>query len=177
MFDFIGQNQDTLKVDFITWTGDNSPHNTWQNSNEEVASYVRNITETLKQSLGPDSKIEVFPALGNHDTWPINVEDLSTPNSNLAINSFKTGFVADHWLSQDEADAMGRFGFYSKQLFGGEVLALNTQACNSMNWWLFKNREDPGGQMEWLEQRLANLEETGRFAYIIGHIPPHECLH
>jgi 2'-5' RNA ligase len=29
MFDFIAENQDILKTDFITWTGDNSAHDTW----------------------------------------------------------------------------------------------------------------------------------------------------
>jgi len=32
MFDFIASNQDTLKTDFITWTGDNSAHNVWDNT-------------------------------------------------------------------------------------------------------------------------------------------------
>ena len=32
MFDFIAENQDELKTDFITWTGDNSAHNIWDNT-------------------------------------------------------------------------------------------------------------------------------------------------
>jgi len=44
MFDFIGENQDTLKTDFITWTGDNSAHNVWDNTNEEITDYVKNVT-------------------------------------------------------------------------------------------------------------------------------------
>lgn len=36
MFEFIANNQEELQTDFITWTGDNSAHNTWNNSNEEV---------------------------------------------------------------------------------------------------------------------------------------------
>lgn len=44
MFDYIADNQDTLKVDFLTWTGDNSAHNVWDNSHEEVTEYTKNIT-------------------------------------------------------------------------------------------------------------------------------------
>jgi hypothetical protein len=36
MWKFIGENQDSLKTDFITWVGDNSAHNVWDNTNEEV---------------------------------------------------------------------------------------------------------------------------------------------
>lgn len=36
MFEFIANNQDTLKTSFITWVGDNSAHNVWDNTNEEV---------------------------------------------------------------------------------------------------------------------------------------------
>ena len=73
MFDFIAENQDQLKTDFITWTGDNSAHNIWDNTQEEITQYTMNITNTLKESLGADSKIEIYPIQGNHDTWPVNV--------------------------------------------------------------------------------------------------------
>ena len=127
MFDFISDNQSTLKTDFITWTGDNSPHNTWENTQEEVAMYVANITATLKESLGTDSTIEIFPALGNHDVWPINTEDLTTPNSNWDINQIKESWVGQNWLSEEEIEQFGKFGYYSKKLRqGGRVLALNT---------------------------------------------------
>ena len=51
MFDYIGDHLDEMKVDFITWVGDNGPHNIWLYSKEEVADYTRNVTSTLKESL------------------------------------------------------------------------------------------------------------------------------
>jgi len=57
MFDFIGSNQDTLKTDFITWVGDNSGHNVWSNTQEEITDYTTNITQSLKDALGPNSTI------------------------------------------------------------------------------------------------------------------------
>jgi len=89
MFDFIGKNQDTLKADFITWVGDNSGHNVWDNTQEEITEYTRNITQTLKDSLGANSTLQVFPIQGNHDTWPVNVQDFSKAGQNWAINHFK----------------------------------------------------------------------------------------
>jgi hypothetical protein len=40
MFDFIVENQSELKTDFVTWTGDNSAHNTWNNTKEEITKYT-----------------------------------------------------------------------------------------------------------------------------------------
>jgi sphingomyelin phosphodiesterase len=73
MFEYIGDNQKELKTDFITWTGDNSAHNVWSNNDDEVTEYTSKITDMLNEALGPDSEIAIFPAMGNHDTWPVNV--------------------------------------------------------------------------------------------------------
>lgn len=73
MFNFIADNQSELKTDFITWAGDNSGHNVWDNTNDEVTKYSYTISDMLNKALGPDSKIAMYPAMGNHDTWPVNV--------------------------------------------------------------------------------------------------------
>jgi len=64
--------KEEINPDFLVWTGDNSAHNVWSNSNEEVIEYMVNITNTIKQELD-DSDIAVLPIQGNHDTWPVNV--------------------------------------------------------------------------------------------------------
>ena len=55
MFEWVANNQDELNIDFITWTGDNSAHNVWDNTQEEITQYTLNITQTLKDALGADS--------------------------------------------------------------------------------------------------------------------------
>jgi hypothetical protein len=91
MFDFIAKNQDTLKTDFVTWVGDNSAHNVWSNTNEEITEYTELITKMLKDQLGSIPDIDFFPIQGNHDTWPVNVQDFGVgPGKNLAINRLKT---------------------------------------------------------------------------------------
>jgi predicted MPP superfamily phosphohydrolase len=147
MFDFIGQNQDELKTSFITWTGDNSAHNIWAENNDEITEYTRNITQTLKDSLGPNSDIEVFPVLGNHDTWPVNVQDFSAPYINYPINHLLDSWQDEHWLSEDEISIFAKYGYYSKPMKfhkKGRVIGMNMQACNNLNWWLMDDREDPG---------------------------------
>lgn len=105
---------------------------------------------TLKESLGPNSTIEVYPSLGNHDTWPVNVQDFSKPYSNWPINHIKGNWSGDNWLNDEEVEMFSQFGYYSKPLPGnlhGKVISINTQACNDLNWWLLDNRQDPGNQI------------------------------
>jgi len=46
-----------------------------------------------------------------------------------------------------------------------------------MNWYLFEDRYDPGNQIQWLQNELAQLEAVNGFAVLILHIPPAECIH
>lgn len=87
-------------IDSIFWTGDNSAHNVWSNSNEEVTNYTQLITNEIKSAFA-GKNIPVYPATGNHDTWPVNVEDFSTPNSNYPINHFVDDWA--EWLGPDAA--------------------------------------------------------------------------
>ena len=60
-----------LKPDVIFWTGDNNPHDVWEESNESVANYTIVMTQIIKDKLkGTD--IAVVPIHGNHDTWPVD---------------------------------------------------------------------------------------------------------
>lgn len=81
MFEWILSHQDELQTDFVIWTGDNSSHNTFNNTWDEVDHYTEYITTlwkntALKFSAKP---IPVYPIQGNHDTWPVDVLDFSKP--------------------------------------------------------------------------------------------------
>ena len=146
MFDYIADNQDTLQVDFLTWTGDNSAHNVWDNSHEEVTEYTKNITQTIKDSF-VNTNIQIYPIQGNHDTWPVNVQNFDEPGTNYEINHFADSWVDTNWLNEDEKKVFVQYGYYRKPFeFSdkGHVIGVNMQACNDLNWWLFKDRNDPG---------------------------------
>ena len=72
----------TIKPDVLFWTGDNSAHNIWSNTDEEVAMYNTVVTDTIKMALeGKD--LPIYPCLGNHDVWPVNIEDFSDKGQNF----------------------------------------------------------------------------------------------
>lgn len=148
MFDWIGTHQETLNLTFATWVGDNSGHNIWSNSNEEITNYTITITEMMKKRMGGKG-IDFFPIQGNHDTWPVNVESFAEEYGNYALNKFG-GYWDDEkagWLTVEQVDKLKQFGFYSKPMKHnpkGTVIGLNTQACNNLNWDLLADRQDPG---------------------------------
>lgn len=74
-----------IKPDVIFWTGDNSSHNIWDNTVEEVTEYTQIVTNIIKDAI-KDTEITVLPIHGNHDTWPVDSQDFTTPNSNYSIN-------------------------------------------------------------------------------------------
>ncbi|TNV81201.1 hypothetical protein FGO68_gene7320 [Halteria grandinella] len=52
------------------------------------------------------------------------------------------------------------------------LIVLNTQACNTFNLGLLKEKSDAGGQLNWLQIRLAQAKTDSMHVFIIGHIPP-----
>ena len=58
-----------ISPDAIFWTGDNSAHTVWNNTEEEITNDTKVITDMIKVAIkGKD--ISVLPIQGNHDTWP-----------------------------------------------------------------------------------------------------------
>jgi hypothetical protein len=70
MLEFIEENFDSLNIDFITWTGDNSAHNIWDKTQEETIQISKTITDLIKNGIKNYPKIAVYPAIGNHDLFP-----------------------------------------------------------------------------------------------------------
>ena len=142
----------------MVWTGDNTAHNVWDNTADETTIYTVTVTNMIKQAL-KDSNITVLPIQGNHDTWVEEIEDFETPNYNYEINNFKTYW--EDWLDDQAMEQFGKYGYYSMDIklqngkelpAGSKVIALNTQACNSFNWYIYAERDDPGGMFDWLKK-------------------------
>jgi hypothetical protein len=145
-------------IDAVFWTGDNSPHNTWNNKQDEVTNYTRLVSQELYKYFANDAAM--FPAIGNHDTWPVNVQDFSLPRNNVNINGFAQDWV--EWIGEDAALEFYDYGYCSipfklangKEVKGSRVLSINTNVSNSENWYLPGFKNDPGQHIEWLEAQL-----------------------
>ena len=53
-------------------------------------------------------------------------------------------------------------GFYAVQFSRKlRIISLNMQYCDNLNFWLYLNSTDPGGQLAWLVDELTWAEENG----------------
>jgi sphingomyelin phosphodiesterase len=93
--------RDEIVPDMFFWTGDNSPHNVWGNDNQEVGNATYNITVAIQRAF-KNSNISVYPIQGNHDTWPVNVQDFTTADTNIPINEFSGSWA--QWLDKETLD-------------------------------------------------------------------------
>jgi len=57
------------------------------------------------------------------------------------------------------------------------IIAINTQSCYNWNFYLWSTRDDPGHELDWLENLLSQMEKDGEIGIITGHVPVGEqCL-
>lgn len=137
------------------------------------------IKEAIK-----DTDITVVPIHGNHDTWPVDEQDFSKPNSNYSINEIKE-YWRD-WIGDSAAEKYGEYGYYSKDFVlkngkslpaNSKVIAMNTNACDVLNFYVWGEREDPGHQFAWLEQQLLEAEAKNGAVLMLAHYTPANCQH
>ena len=60
---------------------------------------------------------------------------------------------------------------------GSRLIGYNTQACNSLNWYVWGERSDPGNHFAWLYQQLLEVEADEGIAIMIAHYTPNDCQH
>lgn len=152
-------------VDFLIWTGDDTPHNANNASKDEVADIIRNLTQQL---LDVFPNTTIFPVLGNHD-W--------SPKSQIPPrNDIFYGTIADiwsPWLSiPSVSETFRRSGFYSTKLNDKILLVgLNSNLYYDSNQ-ITASMPDPGNQLQWLDDTLTQASESRLKVLLIGHVPP-----
>jgi len=83
------------------------------------------------------------------------------------------------WLDEEAQKTFAEVGYFTQKLrtASGKVyekvniVGVNTQPCYILNFYLWTQRNDPGGVLAWLNQTLFEIEQRGEIAIIISHIP------
>jgi len=118
----------------------------------------------------------VFSMYGNHGAYPVNVLDMT----NMTWLNVPFANAWGQWLPSDSKQDMATLGFYSLIWPGTnlKIIAINSQACNNLNFYLFANVTDPAGHIPWIQNELNQAELNGQMVYIFGHIPTSsgDCL-
>ncbi|XP_054157645.1 sphingomyelin phosphodiesterase-like [Oppia nitens] len=165
-------------IDYIIWTGDIPPHDVWNQSRDGQLSIIKLVAKTVHKYLG---NIPIYPALGNHESAPIN--SFPTPNIQ-GVHSISWLYSAlediwSQWLPSHTLPLIKNGAYYAVMVKPGlKLISLNMNYCNNQNWWLLLNATDPAGQLQWLIRELQASELIGEKVHIIGHIPPgsDDCL-
>jgi sphingomyelin phosphodiesterase len=165
-------------IDYILWTGDLPPHDVWNQTREENLMVLK---ETVAQLTNTFPGIPIFPALGNHESAPVN----SFPPPFIK-NDFAISWLYDEvdsqwrqWLPSSVSNTVRRGAFYSVLVRPGfRIISLNMNYCNNKNWWLLLNSTDPAKELQWFIYELQSAEFSGEKVHVIGHIPPghSDCL-
>ncbi|XP_076061027.1 sphingomyelin phosphodiesterase-like isoform X3 [Oratosquilla oratoria] len=165
-------------IDYIIWTGDLPPHDVWNQTRE---SNLHILEETVQQLVNHFPYTPIFPALGNHESAPVN----SFPPPFVG-GDYGVGWLYEElnrhwlrWLPADTSPTVLKGGFYSVLVSPGfRIISLNMNYCNNKNWWLLLNSTDPAQELQWFIYELQGAELRGEKVHVLGHIPPghHDCL-
>ncbi|KZT56588.1 sphingomyelin phosphodiesterase, partial [Calocera cornea HHB12733] len=154
---------------FSIFTGDLPPHDVWATSEEGVVS-VSDLNGLFKQYL----KTAVYPAIGNHETSPVNLNPIPFPPTNQYLYN---NLTLDDWVDWLDEDALefaraNRGSYATSPLPGMKILNVNSNFCYVDNFWLYGDwvEVDPTGQLAWLAEELAIAEAEGEKVWIIMHV-------
>ena len=174
------------EISYVLWSGDITPHDVWATTKQEILQTALSWTSLLKSSL-PKEK-PVFPILGNHEAFPVNMfspADSFIPeriSSKWIYREFHDNIWKEWFQEIDKENPEKTFketGSYSVDLKQDKLklIFLNTVYCSRKNLWNLFNPVDLGGQLSFLVKELTEAESNNQGAHIIGHLPPNnECI-
>lgn len=166
-------------IDYILWTGDLPPHDIWNQTKEEN---LKILKETVKQMSEIFPGVPIFPALGNHESAPVNSFPppyVKQVDSSIAWLYDALDIQWRKWLPASVSHTVRRGAFYSVLVRPGfRIISLNMNYCNNLNWWLLLNSTDPATELQWFIYELQSAEFSNEKVHVIGHIPPghSDCL-
>lgn len=167
----------TGQPDFILWTGDNVDHAISKDPHVTTNATVQ-ITHFV-EAHAPDAV--VFPIHGNHEFDPMNTQDFDLAKDPVID---LIGEVWNHWMTPEVNKEYIENSYFSydavthpdttpkfkRKMEKTRIIALNTQNCYFYNFFLFGQMNDPGQELDWLENLLREMEKNGEVGIIIGHM-------
>ena len=157
-----------LNPDFIIWTGDNSPHNSKnasQNDNYEASIIVKNMLDEKFKN-----EIPIYPALGNHEKYP---SDLYIGDEAELLENYGQIFK-DYFYEEQAFETFRKYGYYTEKYKDTNlrIVVLNCLLCDTWNFYIIGGRHEAAKkEFIWLEEVLRQAEKNGEYVYLIDHFP------
>ena len=154
-------------VDFVIWTGDNAPHDTWEGSQDGVFDISRRLKNMLDEKF-KTKNIPVFYSLGNHEKYP---NDAFHDEENYMLENMAK--VYKDYLNEEAYNTFKKYGYYSLKYGNNlKIIAINCLVCDSFNFNLFNSTKMHAKKMfSWLENELKKAEKNNEYVYILDHFP------
>ena len=157
-----------LQPDFIIWTGDNSPHNSKNSSQDD--NYEATIIVKNKLDEKFNFSIPIYPALGNHEKYP---SDLYRTSEEDLLQNYAEIFK-DYFYEEQAYESFRKYGYYSEKYKDTNlrIVVLNCLICDTWNFYIIGGRHQMAkDEFIWLENLLRQAEKNGEYVYIIDHFP------
>jgi Calcineurin-like phosphoesterase. len=153
----------------ILWTGDSTAHDVLtQNPTMQINNTLQ-ITQVLKKYFNTEA---VYAIQGNHEAYPVNVMDFYD-NTSYWLSS-QLSDIWKGWIDEEAYNNFRQKGFYAQvdKKHNVRIIAVDTNACNNLNFDLYQNPTDPYGQLAYIRDQLYQAEKANQSVFIMGHIPP-----
>jgi sphingomyelin phosphodiesterase len=161
-------NRTHFDADFVIWTGDSPGHHVVVQTPSKNMKDIETITNLFKKYL---PKTQVYPCIGNHDTWPI--DQLGAPPLDDYLTSFLDNNWGD-WLRKYDGvmETMLYGGYYSLYVKPGfKIITINNLYTDKNNI-LGRPTNKTAKQFDWLRYELESAKYNKEKVWIIGHIFP-----
>ena len=157
--------------DYIMFTGDNIAHSVWKVTQDEVITATRVQIEIIQNEFGMDTPI--YPAIGNHEKAP--VDEFHGEETELLEGLAE---IFRPYLTDDAYETFRKYGYYTMLVKNNlRIISLNCLLCDSFNWNLLYDSEQPRQMFKWLESVLSEAEKNGEIVHIMDHIPLESTQH
>ncbi|KPM07774.1 hypothetical protein QR98_0062760, partial [Sarcoptes scabiei] len=170
-------------LEYVLWTGDIPPHDIWNQTRETQLHYIEIAGKLFDKYFG---HLPIFPTVGNHESVPMNSFPIRTHSQSGVEEKYSKQWLYDklaqiwlRWLPSETRSSIESGAYFATRVRKGlKIISLNTNFCNTQNWWILLNATDPGNQLEWLIQQLMESERLSEMVQIIGHVPPgsNDCV-
>ena len=157
-----------LKPDFILWTGDNSPHNSKNSSQEDNNEATVIVRDKIDEKF--NGSIPVYPALGNHEKYPA---DLYLSSETELLERYAEIFK-DYFYEEQAYESFKKYGYYTEKYKDTNlrIVVLNCLVCDTWNFYIIGGRHQAAkDEFIWLEDVLRKAEKDNEYVYIIDHFP------
>lgn len=166
----------SVQFDYMYWTGDLPAHNVWWQTRSDQL-YILDTLVKLMLKYFPGKTI--FPAVGNHESAPVNSFPPPYIKGNQSAmwlyDALATNWL--NWLPSDTLETIRYGGYYMVKVRPGwRIISLNINYCQKENFWLFINDTDPAQELAWLVTQLQDAEDAGDKVHILGHQPVASCM-